>query len=280
MSSKEFTVVIPAYNEMGRIDKYLPELVRTLDKYLGDSCEVIIVTDGCTDGTDLWVHEFSKQHTNIKHLNFKHRLGKGRAIVTGLSIGRGRYLAYVDADGSVPPKEVVKLLLYIKKVNCDLVIASRYLPTSQILRKPPLIRILYSRIFNAITKMLFPVLSTIHDTQCGLKVIRRSTFSKIKSKLLVQNFAFDVNLILSVIDVSGEVVEVPIQWFHVDIGSKVNGEGSIFTRVRCLNKVGLQMLLSVLKLKLYRGRLGIGRALLQHLGKVLDFLISLTLRGE
>ena len=251
MSSKEFTVVVPAYNEMGRIDKYLPKLVETLDRYLEGKYEVIVVTDGCTDGTEEWVREYCIGRSHLTHLNFRIRLGKGGAIVEGFKVARGKYIAFVDADGSVPPEEVIKLLIYMKRSSVNLVMGSRYLKNSITLSKPPLLRTLYSRTFNVLLKIIFPDLIGIRDTQCGVKVIDKDTLRRLLKLLRLTSFSFDVNLIHSVVKIGGKVKEIPIKWYHVDIGSKVlDSRLPLRSQVTILTKLGIQMVLDLIILKL------------------------------
>jgi hypothetical protein len=60
----------------------------------------------------------------------------------------------------------------------------------------------------------------VYDSQCGLKLVPRTAFEKIAPALEVKGFAFDVELMTTLLDSGCEVVEVPVDW-HETPGGKV-----------------------------------------------------------
>ena len=67
------SIIVPMYNEEGRIKPFLPELldfVKNLDKY-----ELILVDDGSTDRTLQILKEMTKDH-NVKIISYKENRGK------------------------------------------------------------------------------------------------------------------------------------------------------------------------------------------------------------
>ena len=134
---KGISIIIPAYNEKNRIkstlDKYLPVIESFNLPY-----EIIVVIDG-QDGTENVI----KNYKNLKYYKSAYRLGKGGAVKKGLSMAQFEYVGYLDADGSLHPKDLMELLQQIQTYYC--VIASRYLKQSRWINKEPFFNRFVSR---------------------------------------------------------------------------------------------------------------------------------------
>jgi glycosyltransferase involved in cell wall biosynthesis len=234
----QFSIVVPAYNEIGRIEPTLKDLLFTLDLRSTREYEILVVMDGCNDGTPETVKGVIDNHSNATALVFPNRLGKGGAIIEALKHTRGDLIAFIDADGSVPSWELCRLLELTQ--GYDLVIGSRYQRSSNLLLGRPLTRVMLSRGFNVLVKLMFPRLCGIKDTQCGIKVFKRSLMNSINGDLLITDFAFDVNLIYSALCGGFKVKEVGITWTEKE-GSKMSGG---------LAKQSFAMLFSLLRLRI------------------------------
>jgi len=102
---KEYSIIIPAHNEEGRIKKTLEDYLAYY-KNLGKDFEIIVVLNGCCDGTERIVDSFLKQYpSHIKKEIFHAPIGKGGALIEGISKARGKIIAYTDADGATLPQE-------------------------------------------------------------------------------------------------------------------------------------------------------------------------------
>lgn len=241
-SKPQLSVVVPAYNEAKRIEKTLNGLICPNRLFADKTCEVLIVMDGCTDNTPLIVKEIINHNQNATALVFPSRLGKGGAIMQALKYAKGDVIAFIDADGSVSPEELHKLVML---TDCyDLIIGSRYRVDSKIGCKRSFKRTLMSRTFNVFSKFLFWRLHDIKDTQCGVKVFSKRLFDIIQSDLLITDFAFDVNLIYSSLSFGFKVKEIGVTWMDKD-GSKLSGS---------FLKQSFIMLFSLTRLRLYYSR--------------------------
>jgi glycosyltransferase involved in cell wall biosynthesis len=224
----QLSIVIPAYNEENRIRKVIS---RYCDFY-SDS-ELIVVCDG-TDNTAEIVRGYSTKCPKIKLLEFSGRLGKGKGIIEGFKVANGEMIGFVDADESVEPDDIKRMLEAISSV--DGVIASRRLKESNILVKQPLKRRIPSRIFNIIVRVIFGM--DFKDTQCGAKFFKKKAVKDVLTDLMTKDFEFDVELLWKLKKKGYNVVEYPITWKH--------SEGSSF---RLSNAP--KMLLSLLKVRLW-----------------------------
>jgi glycosyltransferase involved in cell wall biosynthesis len=236
------SLIIPAYNEEKRIADKIQSLIKHFDGAF-EEYELIIIADGCTDGTPEIVSKYVNDNSKIKLLIFPERLGKGGAIIEGLKEAKGNVIVITDADNSVAPKELLNL---IRESNeYDMVIGSRYMRDSKLLAKEPLLRYLLGRSFNALTKLMFWGMKKYNDTQCGAKVLKKHVAEEILGELFITGFAIDVNLIYSAVRRGFKVKEVPITYTHMERGSKIS---------RALTKVVIGMFFSLIKLRLYYSR--------------------------
>lgn len=238
----QLSVVIPAYNEATRIETTLSNLIFPDNLLFNRTCEVLIVMDGCTDNTPEVVKEIINHNQNATALVFPQRLGKGGAIMQALKYTRGDVIAFIDADGSISPSELRRLIELTDRY--DLVIGSRYQKKSKLERKRSIKRTVMSRAFNIISKIMFWRLRGISDTQCGVKVFSKHLIDTIQSDILITDFAFDVNLIYSSLNFGFKAKEVGIKWIEKD-GSKLSG---VFT------KHAFIMFFSLIRLRLYYSR--------------------------
>jgi glycosyltransferase involved in cell wall biosynthesis len=172
--------------------------------------EIIVVMDGCTDGTHDIVNSLSEQYPEIKYLCFEKKLGKGGGIIKGFKMAEAKYISFTDADGSTSPREIERLMNQIQ--YDDGVIGSRWKEGAIILEKESFIRRIASRGFNMLIRTLFNL--QFNDTQCGAKVFRDYVIQDIVDDLLIKNFSFDIDLLYQIQRKGYNINEIPIKWKH------------------------------------------------------------------
>jgi len=214
-SAPAIRIIIPARNEAGRIAPTVEKFCR----YFGSQAVILVVVNGCTDGTATVVRNMTMRFANLELLEISEAVGKGGAVRAGLTFGDEPYVAFVDADGSATASELERLLLRCRDNPLAGVIGSRWMRKSRIARRQPFQRRLASRTFNFITRLIFRLPYT--DTQCGAKVFRREAVDRVIDTLEISNFAFDVDLLLALKRLRLPVAEIPITWDDVAEYSKV-----------------------------------------------------------
>ncbi len=205
LTKDSLSIVIPAYNEEQRIEPVLMHLCQ----YFKDQ-EVIVVCNGCKDGTQALVTRLSKVYPQIRLLHFDHKIGKGAAIINGFKIARGKVIGFVDADESVTAEDIARM--YLALDHNDGIIASRRLRDSIILAKQPLLRRIVSWVFNVIVRIIFNL--NFKDTQCGAKLFRKKAIDNIIDELNTNGFEFDVELLWKLTRRNYKIREFPIVWTH------------------------------------------------------------------
>ncbi|MDP8959738.1 MAG: glycosyltransferase, partial [Actinomycetota bacterium] len=186
----ELSVITPTYNDEGALAPILRELVRVLDG-AGIRHEVIVVSDGSTDGT---VEEARRLvGPGVRVLHYARNRGKGYALRTGLARASGGYVAFIDSDGDLDPSDLVGFLNLMRMYDADMVVGSKRHPLSEV--SYPLSRRVMSWGYHVLVRLLFGIRAT--DTQTGIKLIRRELLAEVLPRLVEKRFAFDLELMVA-----------------------------------------------------------------------------------
>lgn len=114
------SVIIPAFNEEKTIEEVMGRLIAVGDKL---HLEIIVIDDGSTDRTGEIVRAFP----SVTLVSHSKNMGKGKAIVSGLTRSHGQIILIQDADGEYAPEEIPSLVLPIMQDRVDVVFGSRFI---------------------------------------------------------------------------------------------------------------------------------------------------------
>ena len=198
----DVSVVVPVYNKENIIEYFLQNLIQILNltnlKY-----ELIIVDDGSIDSTLMKIKSFVSNR-RIKVISNKRNMGKGYALKTGFTYSRGKYVIFLDAGLDI---DVMQIMRYIDALKCaDIVIGSKRHSMSKVIM--PFIRRFLSYGFNLLVRLFTGM--RVKDTQTGLKALRKNAVEKFISKLVVNRYAFDVELLVVANKYGLKILEFPV----------------------------------------------------------------------
>jgi dolichyl-phosphate beta-glucosyltransferase len=205
-----YSIILPAYNESARI-------AATLDKILahaterGWNLEVIVVDDGSNDGTADIVREYARKHAVMRLLENPGNRGKGYSVRNGMLHAKGEILLFSDADLSSPIEEADPLFAAIGE-GADIAIGSRWVDRRLQIRRQPLYRRLFGRIFNLALRIILGL--QFKDTQCGFKAFTRRSAQTIFPLQKIERWGFDPELLYLAAKFGFVVREVPVAWSH------------------------------------------------------------------
>jgi dolichyl-phosphate beta-glucosyltransferase len=200
------SVVIPAYNEEARLAHSLPLIARYLTEQ-SFTAEIVVVDDGSTDGTAALAAQLLRGRGRV--LRVPENRGKGHAVRHGVLHAEGRWVLFTDADLSAPIEEHAKLAAASRDHDLDLAIGSRAVEGSHV-EGSRLLRRVMRRTFNRVIKLLTGL--PFNDTQCGFKLLDRERLRPLFERMIVDGFAFDVELLFLCSRFGMRVQEVPIVW--------------------------------------------------------------------
>jgi glycosyltransferase involved in cell wall biosynthesis len=211
-SRPELSIVIPAYQEAGR----LPETLAQLGVFVRDcgySVEVLIVVEECPDRTLEIATQFASTQAQFAVVVNGGQFGKGRAVRTGMLRARGRFILFMDADLSVPLSEVPKFLKHFAtQPDVDVLIGDRQHAESDIVRRQTRLREGMGQVFNGFVRVLSGL--RWRDTQCGFKAFRRPAARAVFRRLTIDGFAFDVEALVLAERLGLRVESMPVVWIN------------------------------------------------------------------
>jgi len=204
------TIVIPAYNESGRILATLRSVVECI-RARGWRAEVLVVNDGSTDRTAEIVREFQAQAPEVRLLENPGNRGKGYSVRAGMLAACSEIVMFTDSDLSAPIEEAERLFAAIAK-GADIAIGSRWLESGRQTHRQPLYRQFFGRCFNAVTRLVMGL--PFADTQCGFKAFTREAAQTVFRLQTIERWGFDPEILFIALKQGFRVVEVPVSWAH------------------------------------------------------------------
>ncbi|MHB8971849.1 MAG: dolichyl-phosphate beta-glucosyltransferase [Pirellulaceae bacterium] len=208
-SAIALSVVLPAYNESGRLPRYL----ETIRHYLGGAgmnpYEVIVVDDGSSDHLFASMARTSADWPQLKVIRHPRNEGKGAAVRTGVFAALGGRVLFADADGATPIEEESKLTAALA-AGADLAVGSRLLADEQVERHRTWTRAALGRLFAAVVRRMFSL--TVRDTQCGFKMFRGVCAKRLFSLSQETGYLFDIEILALAQHFDYRLTEVPVRW--------------------------------------------------------------------
>ena len=146
-------------------------------------------------------------------------IGKGGAIYAGWATSdTADWLAFVDADGSCSAQETKRLIELARQQSEPVsIFASRVKMLGHHVERH-FKRHLVGRVYATLVSELLNI--EVYDSQCGLKVIHGAAYREIAKRLTIEGFAFDVDLLVHLLDAGHKIKEEPIDW-HDTPGGKI-----------------------------------------------------------
>jgi glycosyltransferase involved in cell wall biosynthesis len=208
-------VVIAAYNEEGAIGPVIEALP---DQVCGLATAVIVVADGCADGT-------AKEATTAGAMvcDVLVNRGQGAALRLGYRLARDGGAAYIvttDADGQYNPAEIERVLAPVVAGQADFVTGSRRLGSQE---TKDLIRRAGVRFFAASLSVLTG--QKISDTTFGLRAMRAEVTGAVQ---LRQPQYQASELLIGVIAHGYKVAEVPATIHRRRVGESKKGQNPFY----------------------------------------------------
>lgn len=197
------SVVVPAYQEAASIAAALTRLVGVLEG-TGRKYEVLVVSDGSTDGTAERARELDLRWTGV--LEYSPNRGKGHALRYGFERTIHPLVAFLDGDLDLDPVVLPGFLDRLDAAEADVVVGSKVHPESNV--SYPATRRAASRTFRRATRLMLGL--DLGDTQTGIKAMRRDIAAPVIHEIQSTGFAFDLELMCWLVDSGARVVEAPV----------------------------------------------------------------------
>ncbi|WP_281863165.1 glycosyltransferase family 2 protein [Planomicrobium okeanokoites] len=112
--SAKVSIIVPVYNGI----PYLKECLGSAASQTYHDIEVIVINDGSTDDSKKIINEFTAADTRFK-LFTQENHGLGYTRNRGISLSKGEFVFFLDADDKIPKNAIQLLVEAIEKSQAD-----------------------------------------------------------------------------------------------------------------------------------------------------------------
>ncbi len=206
------SIVVPAHNEEGNIERTLKELVEALDTE-SINFEIIVVDDNSRDTTSQLVRTAGASDARIRLIQRMPPAGFGRAIRAGLDAVKGTYVVICMADLSDDPEDVIAYYHKLKE-GYDCVFGSRFLKKGSV-EGYPWNKLIVNRIVNRGVQAMF--VTQHNDLTNAFKGYRTSVIRDC-GPYRSSHFNITLEMSLSALVRRYHIAIIPIRWYGRDSG--------------------------------------------------------------
>jgi glycosyltransferase involved in cell wall biosynthesis len=206
MKRTSVSVVIPAFNEEGAIERVLREIRGTLADNDIDA-EIVVVDDGSSDGT-----RAAARRAGARVLYHRSNRGYGAALKTGILSATHDVIVMTDADGTYPVKNLPELVKALDRA--DMTVGARIGKNVAIpmVRRPA--KWVLNKLANWVTGTKIP------DINSGMRAFRREIAVQYLA-ILPDQFSWTTTITLALLCDRYAVTYVPIDYHERTGKSKI-----------------------------------------------------------
>lgn len=169
------SVVVPVRNEAANIRPLIEEITQALPHV---PHEIVYVDDGSTDET---LEELRAMQRELPTLTVRRHVtscGQSAAIVTGVRVASGVWIATLDGDGQNDPADIPRLFTQAQvEDDADPGVSPVLFAGHRTARRDTRVKRISSLVANRVRATLLG--DATPDTGCGLKLFRRAAFMEL-----------------------------------------------------------------------------------------------------
>ncbi len=198
------SAVVLCYKEGKSVIEFLNKLKSSIEKR-GISYEIIPVAnyflkDEGKDETPQILRDLAEKDSHIHPVSIEKHGKFGWDVRSGLERAVGETIAFIDGDGQNPPEDVVRIYDELMKDGSDMA------QTYRTKRGDGMQRILNSRIYNFILRILFPKVRIL-DANSKPKIFTREALNKLELKS--DDWFIDAEIVIQATNLGSKVSQVP-----------------------------------------------------------------------
>lgn len=229
----QVSILIPTYNESENIIEFLKSVQKNLPEEIFS--EIIVIDDNSPDGTGKIVEEYIRNNGKISEnkifvINRKGKKGLSSAILDGIHQSKGNNILVMDSDFSHPPEIITKMIQTLKKSQCDIVIASRYIKGGGVTGWP-FKRKVMSKVATKIAKKGLGIKNS--DPMSGFFAFKRAIINGIKFDAIGYKMLLEI-----LVKAKGVTVkEIPYTFSNRQVGSSKLSSSIIIDYIKSVWKL-------------------------------------------
>ena len=110
------SIVVPVYRSEDCLEALITEIAQALES-TGRDYEVVLVNDCSPDNSWSVIEAICRRNPNVVGVDLRRNFGQDNALITGLRLARGSYVAIMDDDLQHHPRDLPLLLQKIEEGN-------------------------------------------------------------------------------------------------------------------------------------------------------------------
>lgn len=220
--NRQLCVIIPTYNNVRTIGKVITDVL----KYCS---QVIVVDDGCTDGTSAEIRSLS---SHITIVSYQPNRGKGHALVAGFRKAKEMGFTHVitiDADGQHFADDIPVFIKELDNHTDTIVVGARNLTEENMPRG--------NTFANKFSNFWFRLQTGINlqDTQSGFRLYPISALRGLR--FITSRYEAELELLVFSAWAGTPIVSVPVRVYYPPADERVSHFRPIydFVRISILN---------------------------------------------
>lgn len=217
-----FVIAYFAESTLKQVLERIPEQV-----FRDYDCEILVVDDASEDRTFAVGREYQSSHPDIRMTVLRNEYNQGyggnQKVGYAFAIANGfDFVAMVHGDGQYAPEELPKLLEPLRKGEAEAVFGSRMMTRLGALKGGmPLYKYVGNKVLTTCQNALLGTkLSEFHS---GYRIYSVQALKGIRYRLNSNDFHFDTEIIIQLLNAGARIVERPIPTYYGDEICRVNG---------------------------------------------------------
>ncbi len=189
LADLDIAVVVPTYQAQRTIE----DVLRSIPSYV---TRIIVVLDGCTDGTQAKVAAVAAEDARVLELSHDRNRGVGAAMRTGYrrALEEGADIVVkMDSDGQMDPAYLPQLLLPVALGTADYAKGNRFLRPDAIHRMPK-VRLAGNAVLSLLAKLSSGYWQMLDPTN-GYTAISREALAAIDLDRLDDGYFFESSML-------------------------------------------------------------------------------------
>ena len=207
LPSKKYSIIIPALNE----EHTIKSLIKTIEKetkklFSTKDFEILVIDDGSKDLTFNNASEINLAHV---HRNEKN-MGKGYSMRKGIMHAKGKYIAFIDADGSHNVKDLIRGMKLIESLEANKLNERPFLITGVRFKNGKHGTTILNKAGNKLYSLIGLVLwrQNINDLTCGLRFAKKVDLLNLN--LTSSRYTVEVEMIAQCLRKKYTIIQMPI----------------------------------------------------------------------
>lgn len=198
----ELSLILPCYNEAPHLEASAREITTHLNA-CGVDYEIIFVDDRSDDETPQIIKKLVAENHNFSALYHSLNTGRGRAVMDGFKLAKGKYIGFIDIDLEVGARYIFPLLLLLRD-GADGATGRRVYKVTLSNSPRWLMTSIYSRLVSRLLRL------PLEDTETGFKFFNRETALPVLERTRESHWFWDTEAMYHCWKSGLKIVEMPV----------------------------------------------------------------------